>query len=125
MLFLLQTSSLHKDKDNVTDWRYDTNAFYSRGTEGFACWRTNNEGYLNIGNYTPGMNIDVLITGSSHMEALNVMQKNSSASILDSKYGIRVYNIAISGQNFATCASSLKAAVKKYKPSRFVVIEAG
>ena len=121
--FYYKLLSLHTDQDNVTDCRYDANAFYSLGTEGFACGHTNNEGYVNVGNYTPGMNIEVLIMGSSHMEALNVMQKNSSASILDSKYGMRVYNIAISGQNFATCASSLKAAVKKYKPSRFVVIE--
>ena len=78
---------------------------------------------MNIGDYAPGMNIEILIMGSSHMEAYQIIQRDSAASLLSSEYGLKVYNTAISGHFFASCSSGLKAAVKKYKPSKFAVIE--
>lgn len=58
------------------------------------------------------------------MEAYHVKQEDSAASLLGSAYGMKVYNVGISGQVFASLAVGLKAAVKKYKPSKFVVMEA-
>ena len=92
------------------------------GCEGIGWGWTNNDGYMSVIDYIPGMNIEVLIMGSSHMEAHQVMQENSAASLLNAYYGMTTYNVGISGHFFDVCASHLKAAVKKYKPS-FTVIE--
>lgn len=114
--------SRYVDKDNATDFKNEASAFYLYGWEGFAWGWTNNEGYMNIENYTPSAEIEVLVMGSSHMEALQIMQKDSASSLLDSCYGMKTYNIGLSNHFFETCASHLKAAVKKYRPS-FVVLE--
>ena len=122
--FYYNIPSHYTDKDNVTAYRNDVNAFYSKGTEGFGWGWTNNEGYVNTDNFTHGMDIDILVMGSSHMEAFQIMQENSAACLLNSQYGLKVYNVGVSGHRFALCASNLKAAVDKYRPSKFVVIEA-
>lgn len=36
-----------------------------------------------------------------------------------------VYNIGVSGHNFLRCINNLEAAVKKYQPNRYVVMETG
>jgi len=117
--------SHYTDTDGVTDFKNEADVFYSQWREGFGHGRTNNEGYVNLTDYTPGMNIEILITGTSHMEAHNVNQEDSAASLLGSAYGMKVYNAAVSGQSFASLAAGLKAGVKKYKPSKFAVIETG
>ena len=54
-----------------TEYRWEAGRFYSRFTEGFALGKTNNDGFNNLRDYTPGEQIDVLLMGSSHMEAFN------------------------------------------------------
>ena len=51
--------------DESTDWKWEANFFYSRGTEGFAWGKTNNDGYLNAFDYSEETPLDVLIMGSS------------------------------------------------------------
>ena len=123
-MFYFNPPSHHTDKDNVTDFTYDKNAFYAYSIEGLTWGYTNNEGYFNSGDYTPGMEVEVLVMGSSNMEAAQMFKEYSAATLLNTKYGFKSYNVGIAGQPLASCASSLKAAVKKYMPSRYVVIEA-
>ena len=110
--------------DGATDYSWEKNKFYSRGTEGFAWGRTNNEGYINSYDYEEGMDIDVLIMGSSHMEGYNVAMEETTASQLDIMLedGL-VYNIGVAGHSFLTCANNLDAALEKYTPKKYVVIE--
>ena len=110
--------------DGVTDYRWESNVFYSRGTEGFAWGKTNNEGYVNLHDFNEGEQIDILIMGSSHMEAYQVALNESVATRLDEMLSKdSVYNIGISGHNFLTCACNLEAAINKYRPSKYVIIE--
>ncbi len=110
--------------DGVTDYKWESNVFYSRGTEGFAWGRTNNEGYINLMNYYDGMNINTLIMGSSQMEAYQVKLNQSTSSVLNSMLGNEnVYNIGISSHTFLTCINNLENAIMKYKPTNYVVIE--
>lgn len=112
------------DPDGATDYRWEPNTFYSQATEGFSWGYTNNEGYYNPNDYHPGDRVDVLIMGSSHMEAGNVAPEESTASVLASKLdGKTVYNIGTSGHRFLICADNLAKAVEKYAPSTAVVIE--
>ncbi len=91
-------------------------------TEGFAWGFSNNEGYYNDFDYKTGMSIDILVMGSSHMEALQFQTKYNATKILSKLSQKIAYNLGISGHNFLTCASNLRAAVQKYKP-KFVLIE--
>ena len=110
--------------DGATDYSWECNQFYSRATEGFAFGKTNNEGYLNTFDYSENTDIDILVMGSSHMEAYQVAMDESTAAILGSLFPDRtVYNIGISGHTLLDCADNLNAAVAKYKPSQYVLIE--
>lgn len=111
--------------DGATDYSWQKNKFYSRGTEGFALGKTNNEGYLNSFDYQDGMNIDVLMMGSSHTEGYNVgMSESMSAQLGSMLPNDVVYNIGTSAHGLNTNASNLSNAIKKYKPTKYVVIEA-
>lgn len=110
--------------DGATDYYWEPSVFYSRATEGIAYGHTNNEGYQNTYDYTVGMPIDVLILGSSHMEAFEVCQNESAACLLNEKLKERmVYNLGTAGHSFLTCVSNLDAAVSKYHPDAYIVIE--
>lgn len=114
----------YSDPDGATDYRWEPNKFRSEATEGFSWGRTNNEGYYNIADYNIEDDIDLLIMGSSQMEASNVAVEDSTASVLSSMLSNEtVYNIGTSGHTFLTCANNLEKALEKYKPTRFVVIE--
>ncbi|MBE6620190.1 MAG: hypothetical protein E7625_02345 [Ruminococcaceae bacterium] len=114
----------YSNTDGSTDYSWEKNKFYSRGTEGFACGRTNNEGYLNTYDYLDGMDIDVLIMGSSHIEAYNVSPSESTSCRLDALLEDEtIYNIGMSGHNFLVCSNNLEHALKKYKPRQYVIIE--
>ena len=114
-----------KTQDGATDYSWEKNKFYSRGTEGFAMGKTNNEGYVNAFDYEDSTQVDVLIMGSSHMEGYNVPMSKSTAGYLNEMMsdGV-VYNIGVSQHTILNCADNLEAAVEKYKPSEYVVIEA-
>lgn len=116
---------VHDDTiDGATDYSWEHNKFYSRATEGFAWGQTNNEGYLNTFDYSKNQTIDILIMGSSHMEAYQVAMHESTASVLGNLLPDHtVYNIGVSGHNFLVCADNFTAAIDKYKPSKYVVLE--
>lgn len=114
------------NRDGSTDYKWEANVFYSRATEGFAWGKTNNEGFSNLFDYDGDRKIDVLIMGSSHMEAFQVGMEQSAASRLNALLEQEtVYNIGVSGHDFLTCAGNLSAALKTYQPTKYVVIETG
>ena len=110
--------------DGSTDYKWEANAFYSRGTEGFAWGKTNNDGFANMFDYDEDTKIDILVMGSSHMEAYQVDMNESTASMLNALLADDVvYNIGVSGHNFLTCVGNLDAAIESYQPSKYVIIE--
>ena len=112
--------------DGATDYKWESDVFYSRGTEGIAWGRTNNDGYTNMFDFSTDVQTDILIMGSSHMEAYQVAMNESTASRLNSLLpDDTVYNIGVSGHNFLTCTCNLEAAISKYQPSKYIVIETG
>lgn len=114
----------YPNSDGSTDYKWTPNCFYSRGTEGFALGKTNNDGFINSIDYTEDMDIDVLIMGSSHMEAYYVSQSESVTGRLNALSEDKtVYNIGVSAHSFLTCCCNFEAAIEKYRPSYHVVIE--
>jgi len=114
----------HFNSDGSTDFKWEPDHFYSRGTEGFAFGKTNNDGFVNSIDYTEGMDINVLIMGSSQIEAYQVSQSESVTGRLNALLEDKtVYNIGVSGHYFLTCCCNLEAALEKYRPSCRVVVE--
>ena len=66
----------------ATDYAWQEHKFYSRGNEGFAWGKTNNEGYVNTYDYSEDTEVDILMMGSSHAEAFNVAMEESTAAVL-------------------------------------------
>lgn len=113
-----------QNKDGATDYSWEANKFYSRATEGFAFGKTNNEGYINDVDYNNQDSIDILIMGSSHMEAFQVVKSESTSGLLNSLLPeYKIYNIGISGHDFLVCADNFSAAINKYKPKKYIVLE--
>lgn len=119
---------IHRDsEDNSTDYIWEKKKFYSRGTEGFTMGVTDKNGFNNLETFPKG-EIDILLMGSSHMEAFNVSQDKNVTSILNRKFresgiNLNVYNIGISGHEFIMCLNHLEDAIKKFAPQEYVVIE--
>ena len=112
------------NKDGATDVKRAVNVFYSQGREGFGWGKTNNDGFPNLFDYDDDMKIDILIMGSSHMEAFQVGMGQSAASRLNTLLeNETVYNIGVSGHHFLICARNLRVALNKYQPTKYVVIE--
>ena len=123
--FVYFNTPVHQETvDGATDYSWEYNKFYSKATEGFAFGRTNNEGYLNRFDYTGNEEVDILVMGSSHMEAYQVSLHESTAARLGELLSDDVvYNIGVSGHNFLVCADNLAAAIAKYKPRKYVILE--
>ncbi len=117
---------VHYDNpDGATEYKWEPSRFYSRGTEGFALGRTNNDGFNDLRDYSPGERVDILLMGSSHMEGFCVAQDENAAAVLNrlfdgEKYA---YNIGTAGHTFLYCAKHLDSALSAYAPREYAVIE--
>lgn len=111
--------------DDTTEYRYEPNRRYWRGTEGFGTGRTNNEGFNNLRDYNHGDVINILLMGSSHMEGFCVPQGDSAAAVLNRLFGGEkyVYNIGMAAHTFPYCAKHLDTTLTVYAPTDAVVLE--
>ncbi len=69
------------------------------------------------------MSIDILVMGSSHMQAHELQTKENTASLLSTMFSFKVYNIGAGEHFLLSCLCNLKAAAEKYRPSKYIVIE--
>ncbi len=113
------------DPNNATDTKYISKQFYSTMKEGFSWFRFDKNGYNNIDDTDFSERpIDILLMGSSHMEAVQIAKTKNTGYLLNLKNpNMRTYNIGISGHFFPRCINNLKSAVNYYKPKHFVVME--
>lgn len=106
-----------------TDFVWEPNSFWIKQTEGISFGKFDAHGFNNDSVIN---NPDILVLGSSHMEAMDVMQDENAASILrDSLNGkYTVYNKGIAGHNFFKICQHLPKNLEVYNPSpKFVIIE--
>ena len=114
----------HDNEDMATDYAWERGRFYSSATEGFAWGKTNNEGFINEFDYSANDPIDILVMGSSHMEALQVAMDETTAAVIGKLLPeYRTYNIGMSSHHFLVCADNISSAVSKYMPQKYVVLE--
>lgn len=107
-------------EDGATDFKWKPQSLSSTMMEGFSWIRMDENGYNNE-FFTE--DIDVLVMGSSHVEALQVPTKENFASLLNDNINMNVYNIGVSSHNFYRCVDNLAAALDHYSPSKYVIIE--
>lgn len=110
-----------------TDYIWEKNKFYSRGTEGFAWGVTDSNGFNNLQTFEKG-DIDVLVMGSSHMEAFNVSQHKNTVALLNNKLrdanvDMKAYNIGVSGHVLARCLNNAEKAIDEFAPKKYLIIE--
>ena len=115
----------YTNPDGSTEYKWESSTFYSKGTEGFAWGVTNNDGFNNLRDYTPGEKIDILLMGSSHMEGFNVAQDENAGAVLNTLFDGEkyTYNIGTAGHTMLYCIKHLAAALDTYEPGGYVVIE--
>ena len=105
-----------------TDYCHEPYSQVHFRTEGIADFQTDGNGYNNRVAMSPG-EMDYLIMGSSHMEALQVDQQDNFAYILNDALEGGAYNIGISGHFLAKSLSNLEEALDYYEPEKALVLE--
>ncbi len=118
-------SGVHIDnKNGVTDYTWEPNQFRSNMTEGYSWMKWDKNGYNNSYPNIDNRPVEILLMGSSHMEAVNVKSNENVAYLLNEKYNkYYTYNIGISGHTIYNCINNIKYASDYYKDSKYIIIE--
>lgn len=115
-------SGVHVNNESeATDYKWEQNQYKSTIFEGFAWLRFDNEGFNNAVDRQE--NIDILLMGSSHMEACNVASDENVGYLLNKELPNYTYNIGTSGHTLYSCIHNLESVLSFYQPRKYVVIE--
>lgn len=124
LLFFYNILPVHeKNIKGNTDYVWPPNSIWVKATEGISFGKFDENGFNNISAVD---NPDIIILGSSHMEATNVMQDENAAYLLSERLAGRysVYNMGISDHNFFKVCQYIPANLKLYdKAPKMVIIE--
>ncbi len=105
----------------ATDYVWQKNQLMVNMKEGFSYVKMDENGFNNAEIYR---DIDILLMGSSHMEAYQVRQSENCASLLNEYLpDFNTYNIGISGHTIYRIVDNIDSALKEYSPSKYVLIE--
>ncbi len=106
----------------ATDYTWLPNQRMNNMKEGFSFIKMDENGFNNAEICND--KIDILLMGSSHMEAYQVNQNENCSFILNELLPeYYTYNIGISGHTIYRIADNLDNALNKYKPQKYVLIE--
>lgn len=124
IMCLYSITPVHMENPNKnTDYIWTPNSVWVKMTEGVSYGKFDYNGF---NNKTVIKNPDIIILGSSHMEATEVMQNENTAFLLSQKFNGHhsVYNMGISGHDIYKVCHYLKKSIDIYKKSvKYVVIE--
>lgn len=125
ILFFYYNLPFHlSNPDNSTDYIWESNGNWIKMIEGISWGKMDAAGYNNKSVIDDP---DVLIIGSSHMEATNVLQKYNTTNKLhefleDSNLSFKVYNKGISGHRFLKCCKYLGTNSER-TTAKYIVME--
>lgn len=104
-----------------TDYVWPANSRWAKMTEGLSWGRFDANGYNNLQIVE---NPDILILGSSHMEATNVLPTENLGYLLGKSGEYAVYNMGISGHNLIKVCKYLPVTLTLYEEQpEFIIIE--
>lgn len=109
------------EETGATDYTWESNQWKATMSEGFAWLKMDENGYNNA--FIDDDEIDILLMGSSHMEALQVDADENTGYLLNKMIPrYTTYNIGISGHTIYRCIDNMNDAVKNYAPNKYVVL---
>lgn len=126
LLCFYDIKPIHKaNPKGNTDYVWPANSIWVKATEGISFGKNDANGF---NNKAVVENPDIIVLGSSHMEANNVMQNENAAYLLskklEGKYSL--YNMGVSGHDFFKVCQYLPANLELYdKVPKLVIIETG
>ena len=108
----------------ATDYKWESHQFRSNMAEGFSWLWMNGDGFNNSFEIADSESVDVLLMGSSHMEAVNVAKNRNVGFLLNESFAeLTTYNIGISGHTIYQCVNNLPNAISYYNPEKYIIIE--
>ena len=109
------------NQSKATDYTWQENQRMHNMKEGFSFIKMDENGF---NNPSVPESIDILLMGSSHMEAYQVAQNENCAYLLNEYLSdYTTYNIGISGHTLYRIADNVEFALKEFNPSAFLLIE--
>jgi len=106
---------------NATDYVWEPYQYKGTMVEGYAWLKMDKNGFNNYNsNYN---NIDILLMGSSHMEALQVAKNENTGYLLKKSLSYELYNIGMSGHQIYHTVDNLPYALDLYMPTKYVLLE--
>lgn len=123
-VYLYGYSGVHiTNKTGSTDYTWEPYQRMSTMTEGFAWIRMDQNGFNNhYGDISDP--IDILLMGSSHMEAVQLDETENLGYLLNEKLpDMHTYNIGISGHTIYNCVRNMAAASMEFSPREYVLLE--
>ena len=107
----------------ATDLKWKTNQLVTNMAEGIAFFQMDEYGFNNA--YPESSDdIDILLMGSSHMQANQVAPDENVGYLLNEMIpDWRTYNIGMNGHTIYFCLDNLEAALEEYDPNQYVIIE--
>ena len=119
--YFFNNSGVHvRNPSSATDYKWEPYQRKSTIVEGFAWVTMDGDGY---NNRTIPEEIDILLMGSSQMEAVNISQPENTGTLLNELIkNKKTYNIGTSGHTIYTCVQNLKPALACYHPKDWVVL---
>lgn len=114
------------NKGGNTDFKWVANSYWINGYEGYGFGKFDANGFNNTTVYE---NPDIVIVGSSHMEATHVRQTENTASKLmhhlsNSNKEYSVYNMGVAGHTFEKVCAYLPDTFNQFNiPPKYLIIE--
>lgn len=121
-------TGVHIDnKIGATDYVWESNQLRSNTSEGFAWLQVDEFGFNNTKENTEkamSNGVDILLMGSSHMEAMQASKDENVGALLNAKLSkMNTYNIGMSGHDVYRIFDNVWDAVKVYQPEEYLVME--
>lgn len=115
------------NETGATDYAWESGQLRTNMTEGYAWLTMDRYGFNNTEENAEKAiqnGVDILLMGSSHMEAVEVAQNQNLGYLLNENIsGENTYNIGISGHDIYRVIDNISDAIKTYEPRDYVIIE--
>lgn len=119
---------IRTDSENgTTDYVWKT-GYFCQYYEGFGYGMRGQDGFNNAYKVSQDNNIDILVLGSSQMEASNVPYNKNTVYLLNELFDengndIYAYNMAMEGHRIERQVNHLENALSFYAPQKYIILE--
>ena len=121
-------TGVHIENDTgATDYVWESKQIRTNMKEGFAWLQLDKNGFNNTAENAEKAlveGVDILLMGSSHMEAMQVAADKNVGTLLNRKLPeMNTYNIGMSGHDIYRIFDNVENAVSVYQPTKYLIME--